>query len=129
MVFCTDCFINAILVGWHTVTTKGNRWWQLSVKKKLIGLYVVSIPFIIYGVMEHFQHQSNFEERLDQITIDMMSCETIDKTIYVNSMSLSRSEKVDVVMLNLWFEGNCENPDSPYWRGEDWVPDVRMDMK
>ena len=111
------------------MTTKNNRWQQLPTKKKLIILYVVSIPFIIYGVIEHFQQQSNFEDRLDQITIDMMSCETIDKTIYLNSMSVSRSEKVDTFMLNLWFEGNCENPNSPYWRGEDWIPSTHVEVK
>ena len=111
------------------MTTKNNRWQQLSTKKKLIVLYVVSISFIIYGTIEHFQHQSNFEDSLDQITIDMMSCETIDKTIYLNSMSVSRSEKMDTVMLNLWFESNCDNPDSPYWRGEDWIPSIHVDVK
>jgi len=106
-----------------------NRWQQLPIKKKLIVLYVVSTPFIIYGAIEYFQQKSNFEDSLDQITIDMMSCETIDKTLYLNSMSVSRSEKVDSVMLKLWFEGNCENPDSPYWRGEDWIPSIRVDVK
>ena len=111
------------------MTTKSNRWQKLSTKKKLIILYVVSIPFIIYGVIEHFQHQSNFEDSLDQITIDMMSCETIDNAIYLNSISVNRSEKLDTIMLNLWFEGNCENPDSPYWRGEDWIPSIHVDVK
>lgn len=53
----------------------------------------------------------------------------IDKTLYLNSMSMGRSEKVDDVMTNLWFEGNCENPDSPYWRGEDWIHNAPLDVK
>ena len=109
--------------------TLSNRWENLPTKKKLMILYAVSIPFIIYGAIEHFQRQSNFEEHMDQVTLDMMSCETIDKTLYLNSMSMGRSEKVDAVMTKLWFEGNCENPDSPYWRGEDWVHSAPLDVK
>lgn len=111
------------------MTTKSKRWQQLSTKKKLIILYLVSIPFITYGIVEHFQRQSDFEDSLDQITLDMMSCEIIDKTIYLNSMSVNRNEKVDTVMLNLWFEGNCEDFDSPYWRGEDWIPSTPVGVK
>ena len=113
----------------HIMTTKNNRWQQLSTKKKLIVLYIISIPFIIYGVIEHFQHQSNLKNNLDHITIDMMSCEKVDKIIYINSMSLNRNEKVDTVMLDLWFEGNCENSDSPYWRGEEWIPSINEYIK
>ena len=92
-------------------------------------LYLVSMSFIVYGIMEYFQDQSNFEQRLDNITLDMVSCESIDKTLYLNSMSMGRSEKVDQVMLNLWAEGNCESPDSPYWRGYDWVPNEFANVK
>ena len=102
--------------------SSGKRWQDLSAKKKLTILYLLSVPFIIYGAIEYFERQSNFEDRLDQITLDMVSCEIIDKTLYLNSMPAERNKKVDAVMLDLWFEGNCENPDSPYWRGEDWKP-------
>ena len=90
---------------------------------------MLSIPFIIYGAIEYFERQSDFEDRLDHITLDMVSCETIDKTLYLNSMSVDRNEKVDSVMLDLWFEGNCENSDSPYWRGEDWSPSNSLHVK
>ena len=106
-----------------------NRWRDLSTKKKLIILYLLSIPFIIYGAIEYFERQSDLDERLDQITLDMVSCEIIDKTLYLNSMSVDRNKKVDAVMLDLWFEGNCENPDSPYWRGEDWNPNNPVNVK
>ena len=92
-------------------------------------LYLLAIPFIIYGIIEYFERQSDFEDHLDQITLDMISCEIIDNTLYLNSMSVDRNKKVDSVMLNLWFEGNCENPDSPYWRGEDWSPSKPTDVK
>ena len=90
---------------------------------------MLSIPFIIYGVIEYFEHQSDLDDRLDQITLDMVSCEIIDKTLYLNSMSVDRNKKVDDVMLDLWFEGNCENPDSPYWRGDDWGPSNPLNVK
>ena len=106
-----------------------NRWQRLPIKKKLVILYIVSVPFIVYGVIEYLERQSNFEDRLDQVTLDMVSCELIDKTLYINSMAIDRSEKVDTVMLELWFEGNCENPDSPYWRGEDWIPSTTIGLK
>ena len=109
--------------------TSNNRWQNLPVKKKLIILYLLSIPFIIYGVIEYFERQSNLEDHLDQVTLDMVSCEIIDKTLYLNSMSVDRNKKVDAVMLELWFEGNCENPDSPYWRGEDWSPSSAVNIK
>lgn len=102
--------------------SSSNRWRDLSTKRKLIILYLLSIPFIIYGVIEYFEHQSNLEDSLDNVTLDMVSCEIIDKTLYLNSMSVDRNKKMEAVMLDLWFEGNCENPDSPYWRGEDWSP-------
>ena len=109
--------------------TLNDRWQNLTTKKKLMILYVISIPFIVYGIVEYFQDQSDLEQRLDNVTLDMVSCETIDKTLYLNSISMGRSEKVDEVMMNLWIEGNCENPDSPYWRGENWVPDEYLDVK
>ena len=109
--------------------TLNDKWQNLTTKKKLMILYLVSMPFIVYGIIEYFQDQSNFAKRLDDITLDMVSCESIDKTLYLNSMSMGRSEKVDQVMLNLWAEGNCENPDSPYWRGDDWVPNEFANVK
>ena len=109
--------------------TSSDRWRNLTTKKKLMILYVASMPFIVYGIVEYFEDRSNFEKRLDEITLDMVSCESIDRTLYLNSMSVERSEKVDQVMLNLWVEGNCENPDSPYWRGTDWVPNEYLDVR
>ena len=109
--------------------TLNDKWRNLTTKKKLMILYVVSLPFIVYGIIEYFQDQSDLEKRLDNITLDMVSCEMIDRTLYLNSMSMGRSEKVDAVMMNLWVEGNCDNSDSPYWRGESWVPDEYLDVK
>ena len=109
--------------------TLNDKWQNLTTKKKLMILYVLSIPFIVIGVVEYFQGQSQLEKQLEDVTLDMVSCETIDKTLYLNSMSMGRSEKVDEVMMNLWLEGNCENPDSPYWRGENWIPDEHLGVK
>ena len=109
--------------------TLNDKWQNLTTKKKLMILYVISIPFIVYGIVEYFQGQSDLEKRLDNVTLDMVSCEMIDKTLYLNSISMGRNEKVDEVMLNLWIEGNCENPDSPYWRGENWISDEHLDVK
>ena len=109
--------------------TLKDKWQNLTTKKKLMILYVISIPFIVFGILEYFQSQSDLEKRLNNITLDMVSCETIDNALYLNSISMGRSEKVDQVMMNLWLEGNCENPDSQYWRGENWVPGEPLDVK
>ena len=116
-------------VNWRCGLTLNDGWKNLTTKKKLMILYVISIPFIAYGVVEYFQNQSDLEKRLDNITLDMISCETIDNALYLNSISVGRNQKVDEVMMNLWLEGNCDNPDSPYWRGESWNPGEPLDVK